>query len=227
MYSSEISLLCVICDRNKRYKTVNVLENQKNLFNLEGIGKGTANSKILNYLGLGETEKSVFFSILPKDTAYQATEKLDEILMLSKPGHGISFLTAISKGCYHKPVAYTSNENGDLPMEKDTEHNLIIVILNRGYSEEVMEAALEAGATGGTLLNARGCGIAGMEKFFGVTITPEKEMIMIVAADALSDAIMNGIAEKAGLTTEADAVSFSIPVNHVVGLGKGHVKPGQ
>ena len=223
MYDSEISLLCIICDRNKSSKAMKVLEKQTALVNLIALGKGTANSKILNYLGLGEEEKSVFWVILPTNAAYHVMEELDKTLLISKPGHGISFLTKICRGCYHKPVEYSSEENGELAMEKEMAHNLIMVVLNRGYSDEVMEAARAAGATGGTVLHARGCGMAGMEKFFGVTITPEKEMIMMVAANDICNSIMEGIAKKCGPTAEignAEAISFSIPVNHVEGIGE-------
>jgi len=103
-------------------------------------------------------------------------------------------------------------------MRQDSSHNLIIVVLNRGYSEEVMDAARASGATGGTVLHARGYGMAGMEKFFGMTITPEKELLLIVAQDADTCGIMTGIADKVGPATDARAISFSLPLNGVKGI---------
>ena len=97
-------------------------------------------------------------------------------------------------------------------------HDLILVILNRGFTEEVMGSAREAGTTGGTVLHARGCGLGGAEKFFGVTIQPEKELIMIVADTANSHDIMAGIANSNGPGTQAAAISFSMPLNDVRGL---------
>ena len=214
----EISLLCVICDRDKSEKVISILEKKKNFLSLITLGKGTANSKTLGYLGLGETEKAIFFSMIPTDMAESINEELDENLKLEKPGHGISFAAKTYQGCYHHPVKFANTEVKDIMMQNELEHNLIIVVLNRGYSEDVMESARAAGAGGGTLLNARSCGMAGMEKFFGVVIAPEKEMIMIVAKDSDTINIMSAIAEKTGPKTDASAVSFSMPVNNVKGL---------
>ena len=82
-----------------------------------------------------------------------------------------------------------------------------------------MDVASEAGATGGTVLHAGGCGFSGAEKFFGVNIQPEKEVIMSLAADDAGCAIMGAIADKVGPGTDASAVSFSITVNRVMGIG--------
>jgi hypothetical protein len=103
-------------------------------------------------------------------------------------------------------------------MQQDSPHNLIIVVLNRGYGEDVMDVARASGATGGTVLHARSCGTAGMEKFFGVTIAPEKEILMILVQDTNTRGIMSDIAEKAGPSTDAGAISFSLPVSGVKGI---------
>lgn len=217
-----LNLVCVVCDRDHKEKVLGVLEKQKSHFNLGSLGHGTANSKILGYLGLGETEKAVFFSIMPAQFARETLEKLDEALQLNKPGHGIAFVTRINEGCYHKPVVFDGEDkDGGTSVEQTTAHDLIMVVVNRGYTEEVMDVARGAGARGGTVLHARGCGMTGAEKFFGVTIQPEKEMIMIVAERDDSCAIMGAIAEGAGPGTDASAVSFSMPLSAVRGLNSG------
>jgi len=212
------SFLCVICDRNHHEKVEDIMEKQEAFFNLITYGKGTANSKILNYLGLGETEKAIFFSIVATEKAQQTMEIINTKLQMSKPGHGIVFITKVLQGCYHKPVEFESNTNGGTTMQQDSPYNLIIVVLNRGYSEDVMDVARAAGATGGTVLHARSYGMDKIEKFFGVTITPEKEILLILAQDTVSGGIMAGIAEKVGPSTDACAISFSLPVNAVKGF---------
>lgn len=214
-----LNLMGVVCDREKREKVLKIFEGQKVFFNLMTLGKGTANSKILGYLGLGETEKVVFFAILPVEIAKITMEKLDEKMQFHKPGHGVAYTAKIHEGCYHKLVHIPQENNEGEKMEQAETHDLVIVITNRGYTEEVMDAARKAGATGGTVLHARGCGLAGAEKFFGITIQPEKELIMILAETGTSCAIMELIAEKTGPGTEPGAISFSLPVNNVMGIG--------
>ena len=84
-------------------------------------------------------------------------------------------------------------------------------------TELVMEAARGAGANGGTVVRAKGTG-AEIAKFFGVSISEEKEMVYIVSSRKGRDDIMKAIMEKAGGKTEAHGVVFSLPVDGVIGI---------
>ena len=214
----DIRLLCLVCERDKSREVLSVFGGQKTFFSGMILGKGTASSKILNYLGLGATEKAVFLSALSAELVGPISKQIDERLHIEKPGHGIVFAAKLHHGCFHTPISFGNRENGENDMQKEVENNLIIVILNRGYSDEVMEAAREAGAKGGTILNARGCGSAGMEKFFGITISPEREVILLVVADEVTQKVMNSIAQKTGPESDAGAISFSLPVSDTMGL---------
>ena len=63
---------------------------------------------------------------------------------------------------------------------KTMRHELILTIINRGYADLVMDAAKNAGASGGTIVHARGTGIHEAEKFFGIIVQPEKEIVLIL-----------------------------------------------
>ena len=64
---------------------------------------------------------------------------------------------------------------------KDTKYELIIAIANYGYNTQVMKAAQDGGATGGTVLHGKGVGMKRAEQFLGVSLVSEKEVILIVA----------------------------------------------
>lgn len=217
---ANVSLLGIICDREKLQKLLAQMEGKKVFFSLALLGKGTATSRMLNYLGIGHTEKAMLLSFLPTEVARVAITRLDEELEFKKPGHGVAFMAPIHEGCYHKIVHLdAADKEGEAQkMNNATTHDVIMVVLNRGYTEEVMDAARGAGATGGTVLHARGCGLAGAEKFFGVTIQPEKEVIMVLATVETSCGIMQAIADVHGPGTDANAVSFSMPASHVKGI---------
>ena len=101
---------------------------------------------------------------------------------------------------------------------KNTKYELIVVIANHGYSEDVMEAARAQGAGGGTVVHAKGTGLERAEKFLGVSIADEKEIIYIVAKAEKKNAIMRSVMEKAGLESRARSVVFSLPVTDTAGL---------
>jgi len=98
-------------------------------------------------------------------------------------------------------------------------YECILCIVNAGFTDNVMDAARAAGARGGTVLHGKGTGSKDAEKFFGVSIASEKEVIMIVAKSAEKTAIMKSIVNQAGVGTEAGAVVMSLPVSAVAGFG--------
>ena len=101
---------------------------------------------------------------------------------------------------------------------KANTHELIICIVNNVFSDTVMEAAKDAGARGGTVLNARGTANKEAESFFHIAIQPEKEVVMILVPLNVKDAVLHALYEKAGLDTMGQGIAFALPVDNVVGL---------
>ncbi len=99
-----------------------------------------------------------------------------------------------------------------------SKHEMIMCIVNAGFSETVMEAAKSAGARGGTILNGRGTANKEAESFFHIAIQPEKEVVMILVSAEIKDAVLHALYQKAGLDTMGQGIAFSLPVDEVVGL---------
>ena len=97
-------------------------------------------------------------------------------------------------------------------------HEMIMCIVNAGFSETVMEAAKSAGARGGTILNGRGTANKEADSFFHIAIQPEKEVVMILVDKEIKDAVLHALYQKAGLDTMGQGIAFSLPVDEVVGL---------
>ena len=177
------------------------------------LGKGTASREILNYLGIGETEKTVCLSVLHTSHAKDMTQKLKTAMRMDKPGAiaftvplrsigGVSSLQALTCGT-------SEDSKGGNKMEHcEVHHELVTVIVNKGYVDLVMEAARSAGATGGTSIHAIGTDAPNVEKFFGISIQNDKDIVLIVAEQENRQAIMKAIMAKAGTGTNAKAVCF-------------------
>ena len=97
-------------------------------------------------------------------------------------------------------------------------YEAIFCIVNSGYSESVMDAAKKFGARGGTVLNARGTANKESEKFFGITVQPEKEIVMIIVPQECKDKILHALYKEVGLDTAGQGIAFSVPVDSVVGI---------
>lgn len=103
-------------------------------------------------------------------------------------------------------------------MENKLVYSLIISIVNRGFSDEVMDAAREAGAKGGTIIYAHGAGLHEAETFFGISIHPEKEIVLVLASNEERPKIMQNIVKRVGMDTEGAGLTFSLPVTNVEGI---------
>lgn len=99
-----------------------------------------------------------------------------------------------------------------------TDHELILCIVNTGFSDTVMNAAKEVGARGGTVIHARGTANKEAEEFFHITVQPDKEIVMILVPSEIKEAVLHAVYQAAGLKTAGQGISFALPVTNVVGL---------
>ena len=215
-------LMTTIVDRKvaKKYSEL-YKENEQHVMFVT-LGSGTAANEILDYLGLENTEKAVIFSI-QEESAWEKTKKqLQQKLKIDAPGGGIAFTIPLSSVGGKKTLQFLL-EGQDYQKEeestlKDTVHELIVVIADQGNRELIMDAARGAGAYGGTVIHAKGTGMEQAEKFMGVSLAAEKEMIFIVTKKEQKNEIMKAIMEKAGLDSRAKSIVFSLPVTDTAGL---------
>lgn len=89
---------------------------------------------------------------------------------------------------------------------------LVITIVNRGYCEDLMSRAREAGAQGGTIVNAKGTGTEEHAEFFGISLSPEKEMLLIVANNEDTPNIVNAIKSNPTLSERGAGIVFTLNI---------------
>jgi len=96
--------------------------------------------------------------------------------------------------------------------------SLIVSIVQKGWGSTVLQASVKAGARGGTVFSGRGAGIHEHEKIFGMSIEPEKEVVLtLVYADQV-DTVLPKIVESAELNETGRGIAFVLPVDRVVGV---------
>ncbi len=103
-------------------------------------------------------------------------------------------------------------------------HEVIFVIVNSGYAEDVMDLARELGVRGGTILNARGVAKEEAAAFFGITLHEEKEILMMVVEKSLRDTVLNAVYKEMDMAKAAKGIAFSLPVSDVAGLVQSEEK---
>ena len=217
-----ILLMTTIIDRKMQKKYLECYKKNNLHVVLTSLGLGTVNNEIMDYIGLESNEKAVLFSVLQQSHWELLKKQMEKVLQIDAPGGGISFVVPLSSIGGKKALEFlleTQNyERQEESTLKNTDHELIVVISEQGYTGRVMDAARGAGAYGGTVIHAKGTGMEIAEKFMGISISSEKEIIFIVTKTDLKNSIMKAIMEHAGHTTKAKAIAFSLPVSDTAGL---------
>ena len=186
---------------------------------------GTAGQTTLDILGLEKTEKMLTCTMLERRKAKLVMQEMVSAMGINLPGKGISMRIPTSSIGGASSMRYLlENQNIIIGEVNNMEEKitypyaLIIAISERGTSDLVMDAAHSAGARGGTMLHAKAAGTDFSAKFFGVSISSEKEVILIATTHKSKDLIMRTIMEKAGIHSDARTILFSLPAEDVVGL---------
>lgn len=226
----DLCLLNVIVRRDQSEYLSEFMEEHKIDTSLTMLCEGTASKSLLNLLGLERTEKVLSYTMTTFARAKKLMRALVSELGLDMPGGGVAFTVPVSSLAGTSCLRYFT-ESQDIILGEVNEmpfaYELIIAIVNRGHVDEVMDAAREAGAMGGTVIHAKGTNPEGANRFFGMSIADEKEMIMILTAAVEKKTIMRAIMDKAGIQSPAHTVMFSLPVESVAGLKSVMAAAGQ
>lgn len=219
---SELYFMTTITDRSKAKKFVELYRRHGVDVTFSTLGDGTAVSETLDSLGLEQAEKGIVFSVVTRTTWKKIKASLEKEIKIDVPGTGIAFLIPLSSIGGKKPLFFLTEhqnfEKGEESTLKDTKYELLIVIANQGYTDLIMDAARAEDAAGGTVIHAKGTGMARAEKFLGVSLVNEKEIVLIVVKTEMKNRIMKAIMDKAGLDSKAHSIVFSLPVTSTAGM---------
>ncbi|MBB5142680.1 P-II family nitrogen regulator [Desulfovibrio intestinalis] len=113
----------------------------------------------------------------------------------------------------HEPLLHTI-EGKDMK----SGYTMICSIINYGQAEELMAVARQAGARGGTILGARGTGTEEDVKFFGISLTPEKEFLVIISENAATDGILEALSSQPVFSEPGGGIVFTTSIERYISL---------
>lgn len=216
--NKNIECMISIVERGKNEVLVEVLKSHGCFPHLQFIANGTASSELLDLLGFGTGKRDVVISIGEAETVHLLMEELKQRERVQIPSKGIIFTISVNgiSALLAKTAYKIANTEGVKEQPMETKESLILVSLNQGYSEEVMETAKKYGAKGGTIFKANWTDAKRLEESYGISLNKEKEILAIVASNDIKKDIMNHIHEEHGLDTKVQALVLSLPVNDKV-----------
>lgn len=173
--------------------------------------RGTACNRVLAFLCLGDAHKEILLSLVLEEqyeAVFQAITNQNHV-------HGICASIPSKKTYLNRKNIHSE---GDQTM--NTTWELIQVVCNSGYAEDVMDVARKAGAGGGTIVDGRGTSKPDDVKFFGASLVPEKELLLILVEQEKSESVFSAITSMPGMQEPGNGIVFSLPVDRFVPLGK-------
>ncbi len=95
---------------------------------------------------------------------------------------------------------------------------LILSSVKTDITDHIVDTAKEAGATGATIIPARGTGVHEAKSFFGLSLEAQTDIILLLVEEHLVVKILDTIKEAGEFHKPGTGIAFVVPVDHVVGL---------
>ena len=152
--NSRIVMLLSIIRRGKGGAYIKMLQENDVALHYQCVGEGTAPSELLDILGLGNSEKDIMISFATDKTADRIASSLSKNVGSSLGYQGLFMIipTSAFSRISAEIIKRNSNDStkgGADKMQSEYKYSLILISVNRGYTDNVMQTAKAAGATGG------------------------------------------------------------------------------
>lgn len=231
MSHKSIKLTAAIIDRGAGNRAASIFHTYHQEMLLILRGHGTASSAIMDCLGLDEPEKDLVLGISSQAQADRLLKALCREMEFYKPGHGIAFTLSLT-GISAAVMDFLNRHNDQTPARTVTDHKeetfmthshsyeLIASVIDTDLSTPVMEATRKAGCQGGTLVKARELTADTGKKLFGMTLSQEKAILLILTSKECRQPILRAICETVMKETGEHAIAISLPVDGVEGLAE-------
>ena len=214
-----VSLLSIV-GRGNGAQYIRMVKERGLYLNYQFVGAGTASSEMMDLLGLGNNDKDIILSFGTYKAINNLCGDFGRAIGGAKPYGGIAMV--ISPSAFSKISAEIIKRNskniekgGGNNMHSEFDYSLILISVNRGYADEVMQTAKKAGATGGTIIKARMAEAQEIEAYANAKLDEEKEIFTILAPNSIRNQILEDINSQFGLKSDAQGTVFSVPVDKV------------
>lgn len=214
--SKRAKMLLSIVELDKGKKLIRELEELGIRVNFQTVGYGTAPTEMLDIFGLGSHDKDIVISLGAETVVQGMMANFGEVFAEHTKYGGLMIvleLSAASRVLTEILHFHTgkSTEGGTGAMKNEHHNDLIFISVNEGFSDEVMEVARKAGATGGTVIKGRLADVEQFAELGNMPVDGEREILCILAPQKIGRQIMEDVNRQFGLTSAANGFVLAIP----------------
>ncbi|RXI95555.1 PII family protein [Anaerobacillus alkaliphilus] len=188
-------------------------------------GRGTGVHENKSFLGIPIVpEKELILTLTTSDISDRVISAIEDEGRLCTPGSGLAIVigTKAITGIAHLLGISTHSTQyleGKTAVEKQAVlYDLIVTIVNKGDSDDVVDASKKAGAEGGTIISGRGTGIHEQAKLFNILIEPEKDIVLTLVDREKTKQVLEQIEEDVELNKPGKGIAFVLEVERTIGI---------
>lgn len=213
-----IMMLLSIVESPQGKKLMDKLNNMNITMHMQSVGHGTAPTEMMDIFGLGNNTKDVIFSFATKDRIQNLMLNFGDNFSSYSKYKGLMMVLSLSS--MNRLVAGILNQNNveiqiegeEKKMKNTHSHTIVMISVVHGYSDEVMEVAKKAGATGGTVINGRFVESEALNELALVDGNEEREILFILAPVGVGHQIMKDVNQEYGFKSKANGILWTVPV---------------
>ena len=210
-----IMLLFSIVEQGRGKRLIKELTEQNIKTNFQMVGFGTAPTEMMDIFGLGTIDKDIVISLGSESDIRNMISNFGEIFESHSKYGGLMIVLDLWASsrilCEILNFNNQNKEKGTGNMQNEHHNNLIVISVNEGYSEDVMQVARKAGATGGTVIKGRLDDSLQYAEFVNTQVSEEREMLCILAPLKVCKQIMEDVNSQFGISSPANGIVFALP----------------
>ena len=231
----KLAMMFAITGRQNAVLNERIYRSAGSNFQITIYGSGGASSEMLETLGLSSNAKCVSIGLIRSSQTGFLFETFTRKLRIGKgTGNGILFTIPLTSLVGTYSYKFLANQMGDVKMDDKTnktaevknpeinfhigKYDLVYVIVNADYVDTAINASKAAGARGATVINAKGSGSPEASLLLGISVQPEKAVILLVIEHQIKEAVMTEVAKVVGLSTPGQGIIFATSIDEAYGM---------
>lgn len=214
--NKKMTALLSIVQQERGKKLIKELQERNIRLNFQTVGYGTAPTEMMDIFGLGTNDKDIVISLAAQTDVNDLMANFGEIFQSHSKYGGILIVldVAAASRVLSEILHFNDKQHKEteaVSVQNEHRNHLIVISVNEGYSEDVMQVARKAGATGGTVLKGRLADIEQFEEILDAKVDEDRELLCILAPAKITARIMEDVNRDFGLTSAANGIIFALP----------------
>lgn len=211
------SLLVVIVNRGKGSKVLQFARSHGINDASCCLGRGTVQNNLLRIIEMNEVYKEVILNVVPTSKVDDILEKLNQKFQFYKSNHGIVFtmnLSAVLKLKQEKQFQWFNHSESQ---SGSGEYTGVLLIVDKGKGDTVIEISQEAGYYGGTIMKSHGAA-SNLNIILDMLVEPEKEAVLMITETERANQLTDLLSEKLHLNQHNTGILVMLEIDKTLGL---------